>query len=155
MLFHASIPADQPERVARVLAQIWRGHHMPSPGRPGQGFYIAFALDDRGTEIEFCPRGLEHFPAPNERDFQKNSTPSSYSECHFAMATPLTEDEVIDIVKREGWTVRRCDRGGAFEVIEIWLENKFMIEVLPERMQRQYLEFMRPAHLRTFFEPTA
>jgi hypothetical protein len=55
------------------------------------------------------------------------------------MATPLDEDRVHAIAAREGWTSRRCNRGGQFDVIELWLENDRMVEVLTAAMQAQYL----------------
>lgn len=32
----------------------------------------------------------------------------------------------------------RCSRGGLFDVIEVWLENVLMIEVLTAEMQAEY-----------------
>jgi hypothetical protein len=29
MIIHASIPADDPERVARIIAELWRGTYAP------------------------------------------------------------------------------------------------------------------------------
>ena len=30
MIIHASIPADDPERVARIIAELWRGTYARS-----------------------------------------------------------------------------------------------------------------------------
>ena len=133
MLFHASIAADDPERVARVIGEIWRGHHGPF-----YNSFIAWAGDDRGTQIEVYSRGAEIVPDSSAMSMGRNPSPSSYSPTHFAVATPLTEEEIYALAKREGWIARKCDRGGAFNVIEFWLENKFMLELLTEVEQARY-----------------
>ncbi len=80
--------------------------------------------------------------------FESNPSPSPYSEVHLNIATPLAVDEVLAIAKREDWTARVCDRGGAFKVIEFFLENKFMLELMTDDELRRYQHFMKPENLR-------
>ena len=56
------------------------------------------------------------------------------------------------LARREGWIARRCSRGGAFDVIELWLENRFLLELPTAEMQRAHLDFMTPARFRTLFD---
>ena len=135
MIIHASIPADDPERVARVIAELWRGSCTPFP--PVPGVFVARADDDRGTQVEVGPRGRVGAPGPG--DVERRDAPASdYSEVHLNIASPLSDDEVLAIGAREGWTARRCDRGGLFALIELWLENKFMIEVMNDAEWARY-----------------
>ena len=143
MLFHASIPAENCERVAQVLAEFWRGSYAPFPPCPGA--YIAMAGDERGTEIEVFPWTCENHIGLEELDIVSRSSGVAHSACHLAIATPLAESAIMGIASREGWTSRVCDRGGCFHVIEVWLENRFLVEVLTEPMQAEYLAFMTPA----------
>lgn len=142
MLFHASIPADDTERVAAVLAELWQGWSAPFPPFPGS--HIAMAGDERGTEIEVCPRTQENVAGDDEVEPRYNQEASERSACHLAIATPLAEEQVFAIARREGWLARRCDRGGCFHVLEVWLENRFLIEVLTREMQREYTAFLTP-----------
>ncbi len=144
MIIHASIPADDPERVARVIAELWRGESFPFFA----GTFMAMAGDDRGTQIEVAPRGNEIVPAENMMAFQVNNSPSPHTEVHLNVQTPLSVDEALVIAKREGWTARVCDRGGAFKVLEFWLENKFMLELMTEAETKRYRSIMSPAKLR-------
>ncbi|MFZ1988567.1 MAG: hypothetical protein WAW96_02240 [Alphaproteobacteria bacterium] len=153
MLFHASIPADDPERVARVIAEIWRGDSAPFP--PVPGCFIAFADDDRGSTIEVTPRGKEGVPAETETGFKVNPSPSPYSEAHLLLGTPLSEDEVLAIGNREGWTVRVCYRGGKSKLIELWVENKFLLEFMTSDDEKSYRENTSPAKFRAAFGMTA
>ena len=145
MIIHASVPADDTARVARVLAELWRCEYFPFlfPGH-----FLVAAGDDRGTQIEVGPRGKQIVPAGTMMSFQPNPSPSPYSEVHLNIATPLTADEVLAIANREGWTARVCDRGGIFKVIEFFLENKFMLELMTDQELRRYQSFMQPANLR-------
>jgi hypothetical protein len=138
MLFHVSIEADDPRHVAEVIAEIWQGEALPFPAVI-EGSWAALAGDDRSTMIEVYPRGTELHPTAGDaigvlREQRR------YNPTHFAMATNLSSDLVFDICKREGWEAKYCKRGGAFGVIEIFMEGCQMIEVLTPEMQREYLD---------------
>jgi hypothetical protein len=100
VLFHVSIPADEPERVARVIAEIGSGTTLPFP--PVQGAFMAWLGDEQRAIIEVNPRGHEHVPAAGEFGIRKNPSPSPYSEGHVAIGTRLAADGVLDIGRREG-----------------------------------------------------
>lgn len=134
MINHASIPADEPERVARVIAELWRSEYFPFVF---PGSYVVLAGDEHGTEIEVQPRGMELTAGPFEVHIKTNKAPSASSETHLNIATPLSFEEIAAIAAREGWTARICDRI-AFNVIELWLENKFMLELMTEAEMKRY-----------------
>jgi len=58
MIFHISIEADDPERTARMMAEIWRGKAYPFPP-VGKGSWVAMAGDERNSTVEVYPRGTE------------------------------------------------------------------------------------------------
>lgn len=152
MIFHASIPADEPAHVARVLARLWNGTAHAFPPYPES--FIVIAGDARGTELEIVPRKLEQVPGAAEVEPVFIDAPRPYSATHLAIATPLSEARVLALAAAEGWTARTCSRGGCFRVIEFWVENKLMLEVLPDDMQREYLSFMQPGNWeKTFATP--
>ena len=139
MIFHTSIPADDPERVATVLAEIWDGEAFGFP--PWPGAYVAIAGDDRGTTLEVYPR--DQTMAPGEADDEPvwpkhDDSPSQYVAFHVAIATEKSEEEVLAIAAREGWRAGRFSRGDFFDVIEFWVENRVHVEVLTPEMQRDY-----------------
>jgi hypothetical protein len=147
MLFHASIGARDPMRVAAVVAEIWRGKAYPFPPCPGS--YIALAGDDRGSAIEVYPTGRVLVPGENAvRSADRGEAPIA-SATHLAIAVPCSEEELARIAWREGWLCRSCDRG-RFRVVELWLENSVLIEALTPEMQQQYREFANPANWEAF-----
>jgi hypothetical protein len=150
MLFHASIPARNPENVARVIAELWGGFHAPFPSFPDS--WMAIAGDDRGSIIETYPCDRVIFPGSGQNSFVPGeSKTAQYSAFHIAVASKLTPDQVLAIGEREGWRAVRCTRGqNFFDVIELWIEDIIMIEVLTEEMQQQYLAFATPENFRAF-----
>jgi len=142
MLYHVSIAADDPAHVAKVVAELWSGEAFPFP--PYEGAWIAFAGDDRNTAIEVYRRGMELVPADGDEDAvgRTNPAPSRTTSTHLAMATPLTADAVMAIAAREGWTAKYRKRGDIFGVIEFWVDDAVMIEVLTPEMQAEYLRTM-------------
>jgi hypothetical protein len=140
MLFHLSIEADEPCRVATVFAEIWGGVAMPFPP-VAEGSWVAFSGDERSTIIEVYPRGTELHQAEGSADAVGLSGPQRrHNATHFAMATNHSLETILGIAKREGWTAKYCSRGGKFGVIEMWVEGCQMVEVLTPEMQGQYLE---------------
>ena len=99
MIFHTSIPADDPERVARVIGEIWQAaaHPFVFPNS-----YIVIADDGRGSQIEVSQRGHEQVPAAQDVGLRINPSPSPYSEVHVNIGTRLTEDQILAIGRREG-----------------------------------------------------
>jgi hypothetical protein len=142
MIIHASIPPDDPERVARVIAELWRGEaiRFVAPG----GF-VAKAGDERGSAIEVYARAVELIPGETEVGARRSPSPSPYSTVHLNIISPLSLDEVLAIGKREGWTARQCDRGGEFKLIEFWLENKFQLELMNEHEWKRYRDPLKAA----------
>ena len=149
MIFHVSIDADDPERVATVLAELWGGEALPFPAvYPGS--WAALAGDERGTMIEVYPAGVT--PVPGEPDDaasgHRDSEAARATPTHAAIATSLAQGDVYAVAAREGWLARYRQRGGRFGVIEFWIENRMMVEVLTPEMQREYLETISIANWR-------
>jgi hypothetical protein len=146
MLFHMSIAAHDPRRVASAIAEIWGGEACVFPPVI-EGSWVAMAGDDRGTILEIYPidtvlrEGADGADAYGERTGTVVHTPT-----HGAIATNLDRDAVLVIAKREGWSAKYCKRGGKFGVIEMWIEGRQMIEVLTPEMQREYLDCMTIAN---------
>ena len=70
---------------------------------------------------------------------------AAYGASHAAIATPLSVDEVKAVAARYGLLAKVCMRGGLFGVIEVWIEDRFMLEVLTRRCKRNISSY-RPAN---------
>jgi hypothetical protein len=80
-----------------------------------------------------------------------NPAPSPHSEVHLAIGTVLSAEEVLAIASREGWLAQRSNRGGLFDVIEFWVENEFLLEVLPDAEQKRYFQNLTADKFRAVF----
>jgi hypothetical protein len=142
MIHHISIAAQNPLRVASVLAEICHGkvYNFPVPGS-----YAVIEFDEYGTGIEVFPLGTVCVPATDTEPSKtiQTSNPPSFVATHFAISVPATQEEIEQIGKREGWQVALCDRG-AFKVIEFWVENWLLFEFLPPELATQYLNAIKP-----------
>ncbi len=143
MIHHLSIAARDPKHVADVLAELMGGVAVPFSPNPGS--FFALQLDDHGSGVEVHPAGLELRPnGSSGGNFSRDAVSErGYGPTHFALSVATDADTVEAVARREGWQCFRCDRG-RFHVIEVWLENTFMVEVLPPEFAREYLAFTRP-----------
>ncbi len=142
MIRHLSIPAADPRRVARFLAKVLGGSAHPFPVVPGA--WIAVAGDDAGTAVEVHPDTQVLVPghgapgdapapspfatAPHEVQFAP--APSvPHTATHIAIDSPHSAAALISLAAAEGWRAVECDRGGgAFRLVELWLENRLLVE---------------------------
>ncbi|MBW4542780.1 MAG: hypothetical protein KME43_27185 [Myxacorys chilensis ATA2-1-KO14] len=149
MIHHISIAVHNPLHVSQVLAEILQGQSIPFPYHPGS--YVALALDTHGTMVELHPYGTALFPgeATNEPGhLQQYSEATSYSANHTAISVPISIDQIRAIADREQWRMALCRRGDSyFDIIELWLENQLLIELLPPELIDRYLTFMEPQSL--------
>jgi hypothetical protein len=139
MIHHFSIPARDPRHVAEVLAELFGG--TVTGFGPRAGGYIAWSGDAHGTAIEIYPVGTEMFPPPSgvgQANFRTVPGASGFTSTHAAVSVERSEAEILALGQREGWRAVRLDRGG-FEVIEFWIENAVMLEVLTPQMAADYL----------------
>lgn len=139
MIHHLSVSAKNPQQVATVLAEIFKGKAVPFPPHPGS--YMAFAGDEHGTAIEVYPSGSQIIPGlgVDGCGFAQNPHASEFTATHAAISVSASPSEIEQIGAREGWRVVRCNRDSYFDVMEFWVENSLMLELLTPEMTAQYL----------------
>ena len=138
MIHHLSIPAEDPALVSRVLAEMLGGH--VTKFGPYQGSFIAWADDEHGTAIEVYPVGTEMFPdaGQGQANFRHNPSASGFVATHATVSINLTTADVHTIAKQHGWRAIELSRG-SFDVIEFWIENRVMLELMTPEMTKAYL----------------
>ena len=148
MLFHMSIAAATPRHVAHVIAELWGGEALPFPPVSDDG-WIAFAGDEHGTAMEVYPLGTVLREGAGDADAVGDTADADgYSASHAAISTCLDRAAVLAIAEREGWPAKYRKRGGAFGVVEMWIEGRQMIELLTPDMQDEYRAAMSPENWR-------
>jgi hypothetical protein len=154
MIHHISISVNNPQHVAEVLAEVLNGQAFPFFPNPGS--FMVFPLDEHGTGIEVYPLKTQLMPGEGDNSctFAENATPSGFTATHAAISVSSSQEKIELIGKREGWRVLRCNRDSFFDVMEFWLENKVMIELLTPEMSAQYLAATQPENLKEIFKVT-
>jgi hypothetical protein len=165
MIAHISVPARDPRRTALLLATLIDGEVFDFPVVPGAS--IAVARDGSGLAIEVYPDYMAHHPGRGDPDPSftptsprampwedqihpdgKQLIPSSF---HAALVSRLGDDGVVALAQRAGFRAVRCDRAGVFRLVEVWLDNAVLIEVLNPTEAERYRAFMNPAGCASMF----
>jgi len=147
-LLHLSINAAEPAKTAGFLADLLGGEAMPFPPFPDS--WIAFSERDDGTAIEVYPLTHRLFAGAQQVDCRSEEPLGGPTFVHAAIGSPLSRQDIMERARARGWTSRLCDRG-PFKCVEIWLENRLLVEVLDPEMQEQYRSGMRRSNWRRMF----
>ena len=167
MINHISIAVNEPERAANFLAELWDGMVFPFPPAPDSFFVIA--NDGRGSAVEVTPAGTVLVPGeglPDENDltapteefeakFVQSDLRPRYVATHLNINTQKSIEEIRERANREGWRVLVCNRGGGlFQLVEVWVENTFMLEVMTPEQTARYVEITDPEFMKAAFAET-
>jgi hypothetical protein len=143
MIHHVSIPARDPERVTRVLAELMGGYAGPFIG-PIPGAWVAYAEDENGTGIEVYPERT--MIVPGENDTMGVATlgeAPAAAAVHVLLSVKVDRASIERIGAREGWRTIHFWRGPTpevrlFELYEFWIENRIMFELVTPDMIPNY-----------------
>jgi hypothetical protein len=80
---------------------------------------------------------------PNGTPHRKPGQTAQRGPFHILLSVPLSREQIEAIGNREGWTTRFCGRGAPgqkpfFHLVEVWVEDHFMLEVAPQSMVGDY-----------------
>ena len=140
VIHHLSIAARDPKQAAEVLAELMGGTAVPFPPNPGS--FFALQLDEHGSGVEVYPAGTELQPGRVTGGMFVKKDSRGYGSTHFALSVATDAATVQTIAERAGWQCFDCNRG-PFHVIEVWVENETMVEILPPAFAAEYLAFTR------------
>jgi hypothetical protein len=141
-IHHYSITVQDTQHVAEVLRELFGG--TITPFGPYENSYIVWFGDEYGSAIELYPAGTEMLPdaGDGQANFRHNVSASRFTATHAAISIDRLREEILQIAGDNGWKALELSRGG-FNVIEFWIENRVMIELLTPDMARDYLTTAR------------
>lgn len=167
MIAHVSVPARNPVQTAHLFATLIDGEVFGFPVVPGA--CIAVARDGSGLAVEVYPESMAHHPGrgdpdphamprgpqaqPWEDQIHPDGSQLRPSAFHLALVSKLGDDAVVALAERAGFRAVRCDRAGVFRLVEVWLDNALLVEVLNEAEAARYRQFMNPAGCTAMFGP--
>jgi hypothetical protein len=169
MIAHFSIPSKKPKETASFFAAVIDGLVFDFGGVVA-GAWIAVAKDRSGVAVEVYPNDMAHHPGAGEVDptakaegptampwedqIHRDHVQTRPSGFHVAMGTKRTEAEIVDLAKAAGWRAIACERAGVFGVVEVWVDNTFLVEVLVPAEVDRYRKFMNPEGCGEMFGPS-
>jgi|SRR4051812_45397921 len=143
-IHHVSMPAQDPPRVAAVLAELLGARVVPIPHPTGT--LLVYAGDSDGTAIEIWPANLR-FDA-SAHDLRPSDLPLPEAWPHHCFVTSAACDTrtILAVFTREGWRAEHAHNGppeAGFSLVRGWLENRTAIEIGGSDMRRQYENFFQ------------
>ena len=86
------------------------------------------------------PVGTEMYPpdGPGQAAFRHEPAASGATATHATVSLDRSEAEILAVAERESWRAVRLPRG-PFDVIELWIENTVMLELMTPDMAAAYL----------------
>ena len=167
MIAHVSIPSRNPRSTAIFIAGLIDGEAFPFP--VVDGAWIAVAGDGSGTAVEVYADTMAHHPGRGEADaaavpqgpkampWEDQIYPDGAqlrpAAFHFAMSCALADAEVLRRARAAGFRAVKCERAGVFGLVEVWIDDLFLVEVLCGREVHRYVDFMNPAAVARMFGP--
>jgi hypothetical protein len=138
VIHHISLPVTDTRHVAEVLVELFDG--VLTAFGPYRDSWIAWAADDVGTAIEVYPVGTEMVPpdGPGQAEFRHQPAASRFVATHATVSVDRTVEEIQALAAREGWRAVQLSRG-PHDVVELWIENAVMLEVMTPEMTAAYL----------------
>jgi len=153
VIHHFSLPAREPLAVAKVLARLIGGRAYRFPG-PLPGAAMAVSGDRHGTMIEIYPEAIVMAPGEGEGPVAYRSQPADrdHAGFHALLSVPLDRAAIERIGAEAGWRTRFFGRAApglppVFHVVEVWVENRFLLEVVPADLIEVYENYMQPARM--------
>jgi hypothetical protein len=157
MIHHVSIPAREPERVARVLGELFGGYVGPFIG-PIPDSWVVYADDDHGTGFEIYPERTTLVPGTGDQmgDVELREVPPAFA-FHALVSVKVDRATIERIGAREGWRTKHFWRGPSpqvrlFELYEFWIENRMMLELATEDMLPAYKKIANGSAQREFLK---
>lgn len=139
MLIHWSFTANDPERVASVLAEILGGEVVQPPIPPYiEGGLWVCLFDEVGTLLEVGPRRLAWTPDDVQPAVEvlMDEDPPTYSYNHTLWRSAVGVDRVRELAEEQGWHTKFFD--GPFKFQAVWIENHQYIEFVPDELLPYY-----------------
>ena len=139
MIFHLSINALDPAKVAAALAELLGADDIAAPTPPfPTGARMVCRFDERGSMVEVAPADVAFAPGPDCEVQFVAADATTRSSFHGLFMAAVPEERVHEIAAAAGWTSALVD-AGPFKVINVWLEGRQLIELTTPELVGDYL----------------
>ncbi|HEY9735505.1 MAG TPA: hypothetical protein V6D06_04455 [Trichocoleus sp.] len=117
------IAVDRPKQAAAALAAVFGGQVKPLASLPGA--FTVTAGNSADITFEVCPTGSEWGSTTAGPSGENAFTVSST-----ALPTPINRQQVEQVAAQEGWAALYCGQVGNWDLVELWIENNLLLELM-------------------------
>jgi hypothetical protein len=144
MILHLSLPALDPQVTAKTLAELVGGIHKPlSWCKNG---YMVFTHSEFAIGIEVLPYQTVFMPgsSTNEPLIMRSASKEPQYDCvHFLLVIDNSYEHIFKVAGKAGWRAIFKRSLGAIDMVELWVENRFMIEVILKQHQQTTIDALK------------
>src|SRR5262245_25208078 len=108
-IHHFTIPARDPERVARVLAELLGARVIPLPHPHGN--LPVYAGDPAGSAVEVWPAATRGTVGEHEVSLRDLPLPEAWPHHGFVTTDASDGEKILAAFAREGWKADRVYNG--------------------------------------------
>lgn len=138
MLHHVSFSVRQPALAASRASELLGAVPIKAPSPPfPDGSWFVVQGDDAGSLIELTPWESVHDPQARGIASDPQMRPCSAS--HLLASTPLSTEKVLELAQRSELRAATVD-AGLFRFVKVWIEDSFLLEVLPPEHAQAYAD---------------
>ncbi|HJV90665.1 MAG TPA: hypothetical protein VJ623_10200 [Holophagaceae bacterium] len=144
MIHHISFSALDPRHVAQVMGQLFGTPILPAPPAFPEGSYFVPMMDDHGSYLEILPHGtvLRAGESEGAQGAWVRAVEGTFNPNHALISTHRSVEELLALGANQGWRTLVADRG-PFRLVEMWIENRQMMEFVTQDQLRVYRAFVQ------------
>ena len=143
MLHHVSFSVREPDRAAALVAELTCGRVVaaPSPPFPVETRFVLLG-DAAGGMIELLPWGTIHSPVENGLPNDHEMRP--FSASHVLVSSPHSAETLVSVAQHQQLRATLID-AGLFKFVKVWIEDSFLLELLPAETASAYSDVFSAA----------
>jgi hypothetical protein len=131
---HLSVSVNNPENVAKALAEMTGGHAEEFTSKNMSGAWVCMWDEKTNHLIEFLPNDYLMHATEYGADFQKLNSKQNFNSTHFQLEVTTPVEEIKIIANKYGLSHKfRPHRGGP--LYDVWFEDQLLVEFVSDEIR--------------------
>jgi hypothetical protein len=137
---HLSVSVHNPEKAAKVLAEMTGGQAQAFSTRNMFGAWVCMWDEKTNHLIEFLPNDYLMYSTDYGADFKKLELRQNFNSTHFQLEVKTPLKDLQRIADKYGLNHKfRPYRGGP--LYDVWFEDQFLIEFVSDEIRNHLKQF--------------
>lgn len=131
---HLSVSVNNPERAAKILAEITSGEAQSFTSRSMTGAWVCMWDEKSNHLIEFLPKNYLMFNADFGADFKLMTESQNFNSTHFLLETDVALDKIKTVAEKHDCKHQFRARFGG-PLYDVWFEEQFLVEFVSDEIK--------------------